>query len=74
MNTYYMTTQRSSETGYWVPCKATTLVAAKREATAAYKSGYLDAMIVIANGDGITEPRQVIASKHGTESWMEARS
>ena len=69
MTTYYMTARRNNETGYWLPCKATTLTGVKREATAEYRDGYRDAVIVIANGDGITEPRQVIASKRVTGSW-----
>jgi len=63
MTTYYMTSKRNSEVGYWEKCKATTLTGAKREATTAYSSGYLDAIIAIAEGDGITEPRREISSK-----------
>jgi len=60
---YYMTSKRKSETGYWEECKASTLSGAKREATRAYGAGYLDAVLVIATGDGVTEQRREIAKK-----------
>lgn len=63
MTTYYMTSERSSETGYWEKCKAGTLAGAKREATAEYGAGYIDAVLLIAEGDDVTEPRREIASK-----------
>ena len=63
MTTYYMTSMSFSELGYWEKCNATTLSGAKREATAEYGAGYLDAKLVIAEGDGLTEPRREVAGK-----------
>lgn len=61
--TYYMTSKRNSEIGYWVKCKATTLTGAKREATKRYGDGYINAVLVIAKGGTATEPPYEIASK-----------
>jgi hypothetical protein len=63
MTTYYMTSRRSSEIGYWTKCKAITLTGAKREAAARYKGGYRDEVLIIAEGDNLTEPRRERASK-----------
>jgi len=59
----YMTSKRSSDISYWVECKSTTLIGAKREATAEYGSGYIDAVLMIAEGDNVTEQRREIAYK-----------
>ena len=65
MSIYYMTSTRNSEISYWRKCKATTLIGAKREATAEYGAGYLDAVLVIAEGDDddVIGPEREIASK-----------
>ena len=66
MTTYYMTSKRGSETGYWLKCKAATLTGAKREAAAEYDASYINAVLVIAEGDNVIEPRREIASKSNT--------
>jgi hypothetical protein len=45
---YYMTVKHHSESRKWEPCKATTLTAAKQEATRAYGGGQLDHTLCIA--------------------------
>lgn len=74
MTTYYMTSKRNNETGYWEQCKATTLDAAKREATREYGAGYLDAVLMIAVGDNVTEERRVIATRPNTANGKWAAS
>jgi len=66
-----MTSKRCSEIGYWKKCKATTLNGAKREASAEYGAGYIDAVLVIAEGDNVIELRHEIASKSiGATKWV----
>ena len=60
---YYMTSIRSQEDNSWEPCAAKTLRGAKREATRECGGGFIDAILVIASGDGIHEERQVLATK-----------
>ena len=68
---YYMTAKNSSNTGIWLPCKSVILSGAKREATKEYGSGYLDDVLVICTGDGITEQRVTIASRKNRDSrWV----
>lgn len=75
MTAYYMTSKRNNETGYWEKCIAATLTGAKREATARYGAGYSDAVLVIAKGDNVIEPRREIASKANTigAKWADYR-
>jgi len=69
MTTYYMTSHRISEIGYWEKCNATTLIGAKREATRKYGAGNTDTVLIIAEGDNITEPRRNVASK--SSYWLD---
>ena len=59
--TYYMT-DTLSDLAIWEKCKATTLIGAKREATAKYGGGFAH-VLVIAEGDDVTSPRREIVRK-----------
>lgn len=39
---------RDSDIAYWIRCRATTLIGAKREATDALRGNYLDAIATVA--------------------------
>lgn len=72
MTKYQMTAGSNSEIGTWETCRAATLTAAKREATARYGAGYNDLLIQIAEGDNISEPRVVIAQRRNTDTrWTD---
>jgi len=72
---YWMTHKRNQEDGWWEPCKATTPRAAKAEARRGLSKAYQDGALLIAEGDGVTEERRVIArlSMEGGQSarWID---
>ena len=66
MGNYYMTIKMMSESSIWEKCKSQSLVAAKKEATRKYLDGYIDAEIVIAQGDNVKTQRYEVARKENT--------
>ena len=68
---YYIIFKSCSEVWYWKECRAATLTAAKRAATAEFGGRYVDAVLQVAVGDDITEPRTVVAEKRNAagEKW-----
>lgn len=60
---YYMTAKSNGTAGYWEPCKAKTLDAAKREATREIGNGFVDDTLLIATGDNEQVERVIVASK-----------
>lgn len=69
MTTYYITSTRPSETGYWQPVGAATLRGAKCAAQRQFGSGYHDATLLVAVGDDVVQPRQVVARKAPDARW-----
>lgn len=61
---YFMTYKRNSEIGIWEMCNARTLTGAKREATAKYSGGFMDAVLLIgAGGKSNPTPYLIVARK-----------
>ena len=63
MTQYYMTSKRNNEVGYWILCRATTILGAKRECTRVLGDGYLDSLLFIGVKDSPTHDIQAIAYK-----------
>ena len=66
---YYMTSYRTGEIGYWMPCTGNSLHAAKLEATKRYRDEFIDAEIRVAVGDNIVEERVILAAKKVRGHW-----
>ncbi len=62
MGAYYMVADNSNSRSYWQRCKAKTLLGAKREATKELGQGYIDDVLLIAEGS----TKYIVARKKNT--------
>ena len=66
---YEMTAANNSTVGYWEPCKAKTLIGAKREATREYNGGFIGDTIKVGYRDESRQLQVLATASNRDNKW-----